>query len=71
MNAQELGLERIAAKICGSQKAFMASGANAVGDDIELYAEETELKGSPRFIFLRQQMQKPTGQFNHCLADLT
>jgi 5-methyltetrahydrofolate--homocysteine methyltransferase len=43
--------------------------ANAAGDDIELYAEESRSKVLTTFHFLRQQMDKPEGQYNHCLAD--
>ncbi|HZR06147.1 MAG TPA: vitamin B12 dependent-methionine synthase activation domain-containing protein [Candidatus Udaeobacter sp.] len=43
--------------------------ANAVGDDVELYADDDRTKKLATFYFLRQQMQKPAGQFNHCLAD--
>src|SRR5207248_1768939 len=43
--------------------------ANAVGDDVELYTDESRSEVLATFHFLRQQMQKPAGQFNHCLAD--
>jgi len=43
--------------------------ANAVGDDLELYRDETRTEVVATFHFLRQQMDKPPGQFNHCLAD--
>ncbi len=43
--------------------------ANAVGDDVELYTDESRTQVLTTFHFLRQQMDKPTGQFNHCLAD--
>jgi 5-methyltetrahydrofolate--homocysteine methyltransferase len=43
--------------------------ANAVGDDIEVYVDDTRTEKLATFYFLRQQMQKPGGQFNHCLAD--
>jgi 5-methyltetrahydrofolate--homocysteine methyltransferase len=43
--------------------------ANSVGDDVELYAADDRAKKIATFYFLRQQMQKPAGQFNHCLAD--
>ena len=43
--------------------------ANAVGDDLELYTDESRTKVLATFHFLRQQMDKPSGQFNHCLAD--
>jgi len=43
--------------------------ANAVGDDVHVYADEERSDKTATFYFLRQQMQKPAGQFNHCLAD--
>ena len=43
--------------------------ANAVGDDVDLYAVDDRTKKLATFYFLRQQIQKPPGQFNHCLAD--
>jgi 5-methyltetrahydrofolate--homocysteine methyltransferase len=43
--------------------------ANSVGDDVDAYADETRSEKIATFYFLRQQMQKPAGQFNHCLAD--
>ncbi len=43
--------------------------ANSVGDDIEVYADESRAKLLKRFHFLRQQMVKPADRFNHCLAD--
>jgi 5-methyltetrahydrofolate--homocysteine methyltransferase len=43
--------------------------ANSVGDDVDVYADETRSEKLATFYFLRQQMQKPAGQFNHSLAD--
>jgi 5-methyltetrahydrofolate--homocysteine methyltransferase len=43
--------------------------ANAAGDDVDLFIDESRHEKLARFYFLRQQMQKPAGQFNHCLAD--
>jgi 5-methyltetrahydrofolate--homocysteine methyltransferase len=43
--------------------------ANAVGDSVEVYSDEKRSKVLKTFHFLRQQNEKPTGQFNHCLAD--
>jgi 5-methyltetrahydrofolate--homocysteine methyltransferase len=43
--------------------------ANSVGDDVDLYADDDRTKKLAAFYFLRQQMQKPAAQFNHCLAD--
>jgi 5-methyltetrahydrofolate--homocysteine methyltransferase len=44
--------------------------ANRVGDDIEVYADESRDKPLAIFHFLRQQMIKPLDKPNQCLADL-
>src|SRR5262245_2219176 len=68
-DAQEL-LERIAAKdLLIPRGAYAFWPANAVGDDVHVYTDDTRTKAIATFYFLRQQMQKPPGQFNHCLAD--
>ena len=43
--------------------------ANSVGDDIEVYADESRSRVLTTFHQLRQQLEKPADQFNHCLAD--
>ncbi|HMV45373.1 MAG TPA: methionine synthase, partial [Leptospiraceae bacterium] len=43
--------------------------ANSVGDDIEVYSDESRSKILTTFHTLRQQMTKPDGQFNYALAD--
>jgi 5-methyltetrahydrofolate--homocysteine methyltransferase len=43
--------------------------ANAVGDDVELFTDDSRSTRLATLHFLRQQMKKPSGQFNHCLAD--
>ncbi|MCP5530749.1 MAG: methionine synthase [Opitutaceae bacterium] len=43
--------------------------ANSVGDSVEIYADEQRSKVLHTFHFLRQQLEKPVDQFNHCLAD--
>ncbi|HKR53586.1 MAG TPA: methionine synthase [Chthoniobacterales bacterium] len=43
--------------------------ANAIGDDVELFTDEARSCRLTTLNFLRQQMRKPQGQFNHCLAD--
>jgi 5-methyltetrahydrofolate--homocysteine methyltransferase len=43
--------------------------ANSIGDDVQLYTDEERSEKVATFYFLRQQMQKPAGQTNHCLAD--
>jgi 5-methyltetrahydrofolate--homocysteine methyltransferase len=58
-----------------SENAFIARGvyslwpANSIGDDVQLYAEAEGDTKVATFHFLRQQMQKPAGQANFCLAD--
>jgi 5-methyltetrahydrofolate--homocysteine methyltransferase len=43
--------------------------ANALGDDVELFTDESRSSRLTTLHFLRQQMRKPSGQFNLCLAD--
>ena len=43
--------------------------ANRVGDSVEIYADEQRSRTLHTFHFLRQQLEKPADQFNHCLAD--
>jgi 5-methyltetrahydrofolate--homocysteine methyltransferase len=43
--------------------------ANAAGDDVELFTDESRSRPLTTLHFLRQQMRKPARQFNHCLAD--
>jgi 5-methyltetrahydrofolate--homocysteine methyltransferase len=40
-----------------------------VGDDVEIYPDQSRAKPLAAFRFLRQQMEKPDGQANLCLAD--
>jgi 5-methyltetrahydrofolate--homocysteine methyltransferase len=43
--------------------------ANAVGDDIEFYADESRTAPALTWRNLRQQSQRPAGKPNYCLAD--
>ena len=43
--------------------------ANAVGDDIELYTDETRTQVALTWRNLRQQNERPAGKANFCLAD--
>jgi 5-methyltetrahydrofolate--homocysteine methyltransferase len=58
-----------------AEKRYTARGvigfwpANRVGDSVEVYADESRSRVLKTFHFLRQQYEKPAGQFNHCLAD--
>ncbi|MGH8100658.1 MAG: vitamin B12 dependent-methionine synthase activation domain-containing protein, partial [Chthoniobacterales bacterium] len=68
-DAQEL-LDRIAAKnLLVARGVFAFWPANSAGDDVDLYTDGTRSQKLATFYFLRQQTQKPAGQFNHCLAD--
>lgn len=66
--------QQLLAKIV-SDRSFVARGvygffpANSVGDDIEVYVDSSRVHPLATFHFLRQQMEKPAGEFNHCLAD--
>ena len=66
--------QKLLARIC-SEKLLTARGvyafwpAKAIGDDVEIYTDESRTERLATFHFLRQQMKKPAGQFNHCLAD--
>jgi 5-methyltetrahydrofolate--homocysteine methyltransferase len=43
--------------------------ANSVGDDVEIYTDESRAQVAMRVSFLRQQKGKPPGQPHECLAD--
>jgi len=68
-DAQKL-LDQIAAKNSLAARGVHALWpANSVGDDVDLYTDEARSEKLATFYFFRQQMQKPAGQWNHCLAD--
>ena len=68
-DAQEL-LGRIAAKdLLVPRGVYAFWPANAAGDDVRVYADDARTEKIATFYFLRQQMQKPPGQFNYCVAD--
>jgi 5-methyltetrahydrofolate--homocysteine methyltransferase len=68
-DAQEL-LGRIRAeKLLAARGIFAFWPAKAIGDDVEVYEDDTRSARLAAFHFLRQQMKKPADQFNHCLAD--
>ena len=43
--------------------------ANSVGDDVEIYTDESRKEVAMKVSFLRQQKGKPPGQPHECLAD--
>ncbi len=68
-DSQQL-LDEIAAKsFLTARGVFGFWPAQSTGDDVDLFADESKRQKLVTFNFLRQQMQKPAGQFNHCLAD--
>jgi 5-methyltetrahydrofolate--homocysteine methyltransferase len=56
-------------KLLTARGVFAFWPAKAVGDDVQIFHDEARTQPLATFHFLRQQIQKPTGQFNHCLAD--
>ena len=67
--AQELLDEIIHGNLLTVRGVYGFFPANSVGDDVELYTDDSRTSVLTTFHFLRQQMEKPGGQFNHCLAD--
>jgi 5-methyltetrahydrofolate--homocysteine methyltransferase len=68
-DAQKL-LDRISSeKLLTARGVFAFWPAKAIGDDVEVYTDETRKERLATFHFLRQQMKRPSGQFNHSLAD--
>ena len=68
-DAQKL-LERIVSdKLLTARGVYGFFPANAVGDDVELYTDDTREKVLTTFHFLRQQIEKPDGQPSFSLAD--
>jgi 5-methyltetrahydrofolate--homocysteine methyltransferase len=68
-DAQALLTKIVADKSLVARGVYGFFPANSVGDDVELYVDETRSRVLKRFHFLRQQMVKPAGEHNHCLAD--
>jgi 5-methyltetrahydrofolate--homocysteine methyltransferase len=68
-DAQKILDEIVAGELLTARGAFGFWAAAARGDDADLFSDESRKHRLATFYFLRQQMQKPVGQFNHCLAD--
>jgi len=69
VDAQNLLNQIVSQKLLTARGVYGFFPANAVGDDVELYTDETRSRVLTTFHFLRQQMDKPPEQHNHCLAD--
>lgn len=59
----------IAEKWLQGQAVFGLFPANAIGDDIEVYTDESRQEVLITLHHLRQQLQKPPGRPNQCLSD--
>jgi 5-methyltetrahydrofolate--homocysteine methyltransferase len=68
-DAQELLEKIVAGKLIEPRGAYGFFPANRVGDDMELYTDESRTKVLTTFHFLRQQIVKEDGTPNWCLAD--
>jgi len=68
-DAQVMLKNMIANKWVTANAVFGFWPANAIGDDIELYTDDSRKHVLETFHFLRQQMDKPTSRANLCLAD--
>jgi 5-methyltetrahydrofolate--homocysteine methyltransferase len=68
-DAQKLLQDIVNSRLITAKGVYGFWPANSVGDDIEVYSEESRTNVLAVFHLLRQQMDKPSGQFNHCLAD--
>ena len=68
-DAQQLLRQIVSRKRITARGVYGFFPANSVGDDVEIYTDESRDQVLATFYFLRQQMNKPAGQFNHCLAD--
>ena len=68
-DAQALLQRIVKEKLFTARAVYGFFPANSVGDDIELYTDESRTQVLTTFHTLRQQMDKPADQFNHALAD--
>ena len=68
-DAQELLKDLIKGKRLTARAVWGFFPASRIGDDVELYRDASREVPLARFHFLRQQQEKPKGQFHHCLAD--
>jgi 5-methyltetrahydrofolate--homocysteine methyltransferase len=63
-------LKRIVAERWIQPKATIGFwAANSLDNDVILYTDDARTKELTRIHHQRQQMQKPVGKYNHCLAD--
>jgi 5-methyltetrahydrofolate--homocysteine methyltransferase len=68
-DAQKLLREIVQKKLVTARGVYGFYPANSVGDDIEVYGDESRSHVLTTFHTLRQQSEKPDGQYNLALAD--
>ncbi len=68
-DAQKLLEKIVSEKLLQPRGVYGLFPANRVGDDVEIYADESRAKVLTTFHFLRQQIEKTDGTPNWCLAD--
>ena len=68
-DAQTLLEEIVTRKLLTPRGVYGFFRARAMGDDVQLPAEDESAGILATFHFLRQQIEKPPGQPNYCLAD--
>ena len=68
-DAKELLAQIIKDKSLRARAVYGFFPANSVGDDIELYTDDSRTKVLTTLCTLRQQLEKRTGQFNQALSD--
>ena len=68
-DAQKLLAEMVSQKLVHPRGVYGLFPANRVGDDVEIYTDESRSVVLKKFHFLRQQIEKGDGSPNWCLAD--
>jgi 5-methyltetrahydrofolate--homocysteine methyltransferase len=68
-DAQKLLQDIVHGRLFTARAVYGIWPANSIGDDIELYVDESRSSVLTTFHMLRQQMDKPVGQYCHSLAD--
>jgi 5-methyltetrahydrofolate--homocysteine methyltransferase len=68
-DAQKLLEQIVNKKLLEARGVYGFFPANSIGDDVEIYTDASRRHVRATFRFLRQQMEKPDGQPNWCLAD--
>ena len=68
-DAQKLLKQIVVEKSLAARAAMGFFAANSAGDDIQVYADDSRSQVLATFHTLRQQFEKPAGEFNYALAD--